>query len=102
MLSESNPITSSISAKIKTFYATQICSQLTLLTSEISGFLGQSPKPCPKKQRIAPSKATELCTAASRRAREKRAGVTREDIITVNISNLNCGLRTPSCVPLLR
>jgi hypothetical protein len=29
---------------------TQICSQLTLLTSEISGFLGQSPKPCPKRE----------------------------------------------------
>ena len=41
MLSESNPITSSISAKIKTFYATQICSQLTLLTSEISSGLPQ-------------------------------------------------------------
>ena len=50
MLSESTPITSSISAKIKTFYATRICSQLTLLTSEISGFLGQSLKPCPKRE----------------------------------------------------
>ena len=59
------------------------------------------PKICHKnipnvKQRITPSKATELCTAASRRAREKRAGITREDIITVNNLHIRIQRITPS------
>ena len=58
-----------------------------VFTSEEVRFLGQRPKPCPRKQRITPSKATELCTAASRRDRQRRAGVICEDVFTVNISN---------------
>ena len=30
--------------------ATRICSQLTLLTVEVGGFLGRCPKPCPRRK----------------------------------------------------
>ena len=29
---------------------TRICSQLTLLTSEVGRFLGRSPEPCPRRE----------------------------------------------------
>ena len=71
---------------------------------EACRFLGQSPKPCPNReglqeQRITPSKATELCTAASRRDRQRRAGVTREDISTVNNSNSKLRASDSELVP---